>query len=196
MTWRRAVILVVALNSTCFLKSCENSGMSVSTGFFFPYAVLAVAEVKLSDQPDPPEILWPGRVFEYSSVALLANLALTALLIHHFRRSWKLLYSHLSSRSFLVSFWLVEVLMFSFIPAMVVWMHVVFVPTAYLRMGVRWVLFLGEPPKGPMDDTRLAISIAARLYFNALLAFIPGLGYLGGLCRRGWRRIRGATAAA
>jgi hypothetical protein len=82
------------------------------------------------------------------------------------------------------------ILMSSFIITMAVWVNLVFWPTAWLSRGTEWLLFLGEPPPGGgPPDPRLSISIAARLYFVALLALFSGLGRLR------FRRRRPASAA-
>jgi hypothetical protein len=63
------------------------------------------------------------------------------------------------------------ILLSSFIPALAVWVNLVYWPTAWLSRGVEWLFFLGEPPaRSVSSDPRLSVSIAARLYFLVLVA--------------------------
>jgi hypothetical protein len=88
----------------------------------------------------------PVRLEDFRGPSLAVNLGLIAALLLSVKRYWKALYADLSSRSFLASFWLVAILLSSFIPAMAVWVNLVYWPTAWLSRGVEWLFFLGEPP--------------------------------------------------
>lgn len=177
--WARGVLVLTALNASLYLKGCtQDYRLLVSVGFPLPASVLEMREVKLSDQPDPPEIVVPREVRNASLAVLALDLLVTAGMLFALRRLVPRFWTRLVSRRGLVAIGAAWGLVNSAVICMVVWGWSVFHPTVWIARALAWVVFLGEVPRGQLDPA-YSVSLAARLWFLLLaLTIYTGLATL------------------
>ncbi len=154
----RVCAIALIVNSLFFFRGCSAlHGSRFSLGFVAHTADVATTEVGMA--------LFPDRVLSVSLVYLVPNLAagmlfgIMVLRLRERRRAWISLFASAG-------------LINCFMLSIHVWAYIVCLPSEWISIGTRWLLFLGRPAKGM--DPRFSQSIASRIWFLALFALLYG----------------------